>query len=142
MLNALDKLSGVAVDTVDRSQQQLVADLQQLAPTLKAIAQAGDNLPKSLQVLVTYPFTDYTVNDVKGDYFNADVKVNLDLSSVLSDVANASTPVIPLPDNLSGTASQAPLPAATTPSPPARSSGGIAGGVSGLLNLLLGGGSS
>lgn len=139
MLNALDKLSGVAVDTVDRSQQQIVTDLHQLAPTLQTIAQAGDNLPKSLQVLVTYPFTDYTVNDVKGDYFNADVKFDLDLSSVLSDIANSSTPVIPLPDNLSGTAGQSPLPAVTTPSPPSGSGGDP---VSGLLNLLLGGGSS
>lgn len=113
MLSALDKLSGVAVNTVDSSQQQLVTDLHQLAPTLQTIAQAGDNLPKSLQVLVTYPFTDYTVNDVKGDYFNADVKFDLDLSSVLSDIANSSTPVIPLPDNLSGTASQSPLPTVT-----------------------------
>jgi phospholipid/cholesterol/gamma-HCH transport system substrate-binding protein len=139
MLNSLERLSGVAVDTVDRSQQELVTDLKQLAPTLRQIAQAGDNLPKSLQVLITYPFTDYTVNDVKGDYFNADVKFDLDLSSVLSDIANSSTPVIPLPDNVSGSGGtgSSPLPPASTP-PPASSSGGA---VSSLLNLLLGGGS-
>lgn len=133
MLTALNNLSGVAVDTVNRSQSQLVADLKALQPTLAELAQAGDNLPKSLQVLVTYPFTDYTVNDVRGDYFNADVNLNLDLSSVLSDIANSSTPVIPLPD--SSNQPVAPLPPATTPQTPAPT-----GGLPNLLGLLLGGG--
>jgi len=134
MLTSLDTLSGVAVDTVNRSQSQLVADLKQLQPTLAELAQAGANLPKSLQVLITYPFTDYTVNDVKGDYFNADVNFDLDLSSVLSDVANSSTPVIPLPDTLNQPATS-PLPSTstTTPTP--------SGGLTGLLGILLGGGS-
>ncbi len=141
MLDALDKLSGVAVDTVDSSRQELVTDLKQLTPTLQMIAQAGDNLPKSLQVLVTYPFTDYTVNDVKGDYFNADVKFDLDLSSVLSDIANSSSPLISPPSVTSGTTTTSPLPTATTPTPSPSAGTGIASGVSGLLNLLLGGGS-
>jgi len=133
MLTSLNKLSDVAVDTVNRSQGQLVTDLKQLQPTLTELAQAGDNLPKSLQVLVTYPFTDYTVNDVKGDYFNADVHLDLDLSSVLSDIANSSTPVIPLPDTLNQPAP--PLPPATTPQTPTPT-----GGLPNLLGLLLGGG--
>lgn len=143
MLRSLDALSGVAVDTVHRSQAQLVADLTQLQPVLQRLAQAGDNLPKSLQVLITYPFTDYTVNDVKGDYFNADVTLNLDLSSVLSDIGNASTPVVPLPGGLSGAGSAGssqggpPLPLAPTqpaPSAPAPPTGGLAG----ILGSLLG----
>jgi phospholipid/cholesterol/gamma-HCH transport system substrate-binding protein len=138
MLTALNRLSGVAVDTVRRSQQEMVTDLEQLAPTLRQLARAGDDLPKSLQVLVTYPFTDYTVNDVKGDYFNADVKFSLDLSSVLSDIANSSTPVIPVPGSASAGAPLPPLPAVTTPAPPPTSAPDP---VSGLLNLLLGGGS-
>jgi phospholipid/cholesterol/gamma-HCH transport system substrate-binding protein len=137
MLDSLDKLSGVAVDTVDKTQRELVTDLKQLAPTLTQLAKAGDNLPKSLQVLVTYPFTDYTVNDVKGDYFNADVTFDLDLSSVLSDIANSSTPVVPLPDTISGSAGQSPLPAVTTPSPPKSATQDP---LTGLLTLLLGGG--
>jgi phospholipid/cholesterol/gamma-HCH transport system substrate-binding protein len=134
MLKSLDTLSGVAVDTVNQSQNQLVTDLKQLRPTLAQLAKAADNLPKSLQVLITYPFTDYTVNDVKGDYFNADVRLDLDLSRVLSDIANSSTPVIPLPASLNQATSPAPLPAATQPAPT------ITGGLTGLLSLLLGGG--
>ena len=139
LLRSMDNLSGVMVDTVNRSRDQVVADLRQLAPTVEALAQAGDNLPKSLQMLVTFPFTDYAVNDVKGDYFNVDVNVNLDLTSVLSDLANASTTPVDL-RSVTGTGQSAPSgPTAPLPLP---GSGPPAGsGVFGLLNSLLGGGS-
>ncbi|MFF7153134.1 MCE family protein [Streptomyces sp. NPDC008139] len=78
MLRSLDTLSGVAVDTVNRSKDDMVADLKALAPTLQRLADAGDALPDSLQVLVTYPFTDEVLNGVKGDYLN----VYLDLTAV------------------------------------------------------------
>ena len=70
MLQSLDTLSGVAVSTVNASQADLVADLKGLAPTLQRLADAGQALPDSLQVLVTYPFTDQVLNGVKGDYLN------------------------------------------------------------------------
>jgi phospholipid/cholesterol/gamma-HCH transport system substrate-binding protein len=78
MLRSLDTLSGVAVDTVNRSKDDMVADLQALAPTLRRLADAGKALPDSLQVLFTYPFTDEVLNGVKGDYLN----VYLDLTAV------------------------------------------------------------
>ncbi|SHN33240.1 MCE family protein [Actinacidiphila paucisporea] len=78
MLRALDTLSGVAVDTVNRSKDDMVADLQALAPTLQRLADSGKDLPDSLQVLLTYPFTDEVLSGVKGDYLN----VYLDLTAV------------------------------------------------------------
>src|SRR5215469_7320454 len=70
MLVALHKLTGVAVTTINASQASLVADLTELAPTLRELADAGQNLPNALQVLLTYPFTNQVLNDVKGDYLN------------------------------------------------------------------------
>ncbi|MFD8642523.1 MCE family protein [Streptomyces zaomyceticus] len=70
MLRALDTLSGVAVSTIDASKKDMVADLKALAPTLTALADAGADLPESLQVLLTYPFTDEVLRGVKGDYLN------------------------------------------------------------------------
>ncbi|HWF82363.1 MAG TPA: MCE family protein [Streptosporangiaceae bacterium] len=70
MLVALHKLTGVAVSTINASQASLVADLSELAPTLRELADAGQNLPNALQVLLTYPFTNQVLNDVKGDYLN------------------------------------------------------------------------
>ncbi|MFD3334761.1 MCE family protein [Streptomyces sp. NPDC058700] len=70
MLRALDTLSGVAVSTIDASRKDMVADLKALAPTLTALADAGADLPESLQVLLTYPFTDEVMRGIKGDYLN------------------------------------------------------------------------
>ncbi|MFF9350582.1 MCE family protein [Streptomyces sp. NPDC014734] len=70
MLRALDTLSTVAVDTINRSKADTIADLKAIAPTLKALADSGNDLPDSLQVLLTYPFTDEVLRGVKGDYLN------------------------------------------------------------------------
>jgi phospholipid/cholesterol/gamma-HCH transport system substrate-binding protein len=77
MLRSLDTLSGVAVDTVNKTKDDLVADLRSLSPTLQRLADAGQDLPDSLQVLATYPFTDEVLSGVKGDYLN----VYLDLTA-------------------------------------------------------------
>ncbi|MFF9483807.1 MCE family protein [Streptomyces sp. NPDC014676] len=102
MLRSLDTLSGVAVSTVNASKDDMIADLKALAPTLKALADAGTDLPDSLQVLVTYPFTDEVLRGVKGDYLNA----------YLTMAAVPGTQVIP------------PLVTGGTPSPSAAADGG------------------
>ncbi|MEU9349697.1 MCE family protein [Streptomyces griseoloalbus] len=78
MLRSLDTLSGVAVSTIDASKDDMIADLKAIAPTLKALADAGTDLPDSLEVLLTYPFTDEVLRGVKGDYLN----VYLDMVAV------------------------------------------------------------
>ena len=70
LLDSLNRLSGVAVSTINASQANVVADLRELAPTLRELANAGQNLPLALQVLLTYPFTNQVLSDVKGDYLN------------------------------------------------------------------------
>ncbi|CAL9433885.1 MCE family protein [Streptomyces sp. MS2A] len=85
MLRSLDTLSGVAVSTINASKDDMIADLKAVAPTLKALADAGTDLPDSLQVLLTYPFTDEVLRGVKGDYLN----------TYLSMVAAPGTEVIP-----------------------------------------------
>ncbi|MGW0792154.1 MCE family protein [Streptomyces sp. NPDC002911] len=75
MLRSLDTLSTVAVDTINKSKTDMIADLKALAPTLAALADAGNDLPDSLQVLLTYPFTDEVLRGVKGDYLNVYLNV-------------------------------------------------------------------
>lgn len=70
MLRSLDRLSDVAVETVDAGKDDMIADLKALGPVLKNLADAGQALPESLEVLFTYPFTDEVLNGVKGDYLN------------------------------------------------------------------------
>jgi len=141
MLGALDNLSAVAVDTVNRGRDDLVDDLRLLAPTVRQLANAGADLPNSLQFLVTYPFTDYFLNAVKGDYVNVDVKFDLDLSVLLENLENASTPVIPIPGVGSPPAGSPPAAdAPLLPVPTLPPAAGDVGGLAGLLGSLLGGG--
>jgi phospholipid/cholesterol/gamma-HCH transport system substrate-binding protein len=75
MLRALENLSNVAVSTINKSKADMVADLRALAPILGNLADAGRDLPRSLQVLLTYPFTDEVLKGVKGDYLNVYLSV-------------------------------------------------------------------
>ncbi|MET9800513.1 MCE family protein [Streptomyces sp. NPDC006368] len=104
MLSALDTLSGVAVDTVNRSKADLVADLKALGPTLRALADSGKALPDSLQVLLTYPFTDEVLRGVKGDYLN----VYLDVTAVPGTQVIA--PLVPPEDSEPPSTAELPLP--------------------------------
>ncbi|MET9592594.1 MCE family protein [Streptomyces sp. NPDC006516] len=113
MLRSLDSLSTVAVDTINKSKADMIADLKAIAPTLTALADSGNDLPDSLQVLVTYPFTDEVLRGVKGDYLN----VYLDVTAL------PGTQIIPAltPAPASGaqqnsrSALPLPLPSVTTP---------------------------
>ena len=73
-------------------------------PILRELADAGQNLPLALQVLLTYPFTDQVLKDIKGDYLNAYLSVQ---------AAPGTTVIAPV----------GPHPAAT-PTPTAGSQGG------------------
>ncbi|HVK21674.1 MAG TPA: MCE family protein [Actinokineospora sp.] len=133
MLGALDRLSATAVDIVNRSKADLVEDLKLLAPTLEKLAAAGANLPNSLQLLLTYPFTDYTLNAIEGDFTNVDVKFDLDLSVLLDNINSASTPLVPLPGVPTPVMPPALPLLPSLPLPQAPAAGG------GLLGPLLGG---
>ena len=76
MLQALDDLGTVAVDVIRRSKENIVADLEALAPILQRLVQAGSDLPKALEILPTFPFTDAVLDAIKGDYMNAFVTVD------------------------------------------------------------------
>jgi phospholipid/cholesterol/gamma-HCH transport system substrate-binding protein len=75
MLQSLDALSTVAVDTINRSRDDLVADLNAIAPILTELANAGQFLPGALEILPTFPFTDEVLNTKKGDYINVFLSV-------------------------------------------------------------------
>ncbi|MGW5349245.1 MCE family protein [Streptomyces sp. NPDC004031] len=99
MLQALDTLSGVAVDTVNRSKDDMVADFKALAPTLQRLADSGQDLPDSLQVMLTYPFTDEVLSGVKGDYLNVYLDLTAapgtSLTSLLEEKDNSYPPTYP-----------------------------------------------
>ena len=71
MLKSLAELSDVSVGTVNRSKDDLVADLRALEPTLRRLAESGAALPEAMQTLLTFPFPDEALNAIRGDYLNS-----------------------------------------------------------------------
>ncbi|MFB9682592.1 MCE family protein [Amycolatopsis plumensis] len=74
MLESLDGLTSVAVDTVNRSKDDLVADLRALEPLLRRLADSGDKLPKAMEMVFTFPFPDAALDTIRGDYLNGFLK--------------------------------------------------------------------
>ncbi|MFD9891131.1 MCE family protein [Amycolatopsis sp. NPDC059027] len=155
MLQSLNKLSGVAVDTVTKSRDQLVANLKALQPILLKLGEAGQNLPKALQILLTYPFPDYAGNVIKGDYANVEATVDLDLDTLLHNISSSSQPFLPIPGSQGTGAPGAipfnngspppplPLPPINPPQAPGTTqgqNGNPLGGIGGVLGTLFGGG--
>jgi phospholipid/cholesterol/gamma-HCH transport system substrate-binding protein len=76
----------VATDTINRSRDDVLADLELLRPTLQQLAAAGQDLPHALEIIATYPFTDAAVREaITGDYANLYVRADLNLSTVLEN---------------------------------------------------------
>ncbi len=154
MLQSLDRLSGVATNVVNQSREDLVHNLEQLQPTLHQLAAAGENLPKSFEILLTYPFPDAAVEGMKGDYTNLYANVDLNLTNIIDNVAGypllpgegeqglfaLPTPTEPLPNLGEGLPGQE-QPNTTPPPEPTPSPETGEDESDGLLGGLLGGGS-
>jgi phospholipid/cholesterol/gamma-HCH transport system substrate-binding protein len=76
MLGALDRLGDVSVRTLNASQADMVEDMELLEPILRELAESGDALPNSLELLLTYPFPDSVLGAIKGDYLNVFATAN------------------------------------------------------------------
>jgi phospholipid/cholesterol/gamma-HCH transport system substrate-binding protein len=78
LLTDLSNFGKVATHIITASRQQTVAGLRDLKPILGHLRAAGTNLPRSLELLVTYPFPKNVDKAIPGDYnglylsFNAD----------------------------------------------------------------------
>jgi phospholipid/cholesterol/gamma-HCH transport system substrate-binding protein len=86
LANALDRLgefSAVVTDSVDKTKDNLVKELQEVGPVLQSLADAGPALTRSLNLLATYPWkSDAIPTWVRGDYGNLSVIVDLTLSRI------------------------------------------------------------
>lgn len=79
--DALGKFSAIAVSTVNQSKDALVANLRNIAPVLRSLADAGPALTQGLDFLSTYPWVKSTVpNWFRGDFANISLVVDLTLS--------------------------------------------------------------
>jgi phospholipid/cholesterol/gamma-HCH transport system substrate-binding protein len=83
LLTGLDRLGDVSVRVIDATQANTVADLKALQPILAGLNSAGSALPRSLELLATYPFPREVDTGIRGDYAN--LYASIDLRSLLSN---------------------------------------------------------
>ncbi|GIH21238.1 MCE family protein [Rugosimonospora africana] len=155
-LTSLGKLSDVGTRVVNESRDDTLASLKALQPILTQLVRAGDDLPKALNFLLTYPFPPNVTGAISGDFVNLHATVDLDGASILSnlltvgpsDTGTSGTPtgsgatsqhgnsLLPNLPGLTGpSGSPTPTPSPSTPGAP------TGGGKCGLLGILLGCGS-
>lgn len=80
-ITALGQFSAIATSTVTQSRDALVANLRNIAPVLRSLADAGPALTKGLDFLSTYPWVKSTIpNWFRGDFANITLVVDLTLS--------------------------------------------------------------
>jgi len=115
MLVSLSRLGDVGSRIIRASKDNTVADLQALQPVLGNLAQAGDNLPKSLELLVVYPFSRNSAHAIPGDFTSLHATVDINAQKYLTNLLGPlPLPTLPTLPTLPPTP---PLPVPCTPVP-------------------------
>ena len=84
LVEAADRLgqfSALTLDTVNRTKENLVAELTDVGPVLESLANAGPSMTRALSLIPTFPFPNETIEKwQRGDYANLTAIVDLTLS--------------------------------------------------------------
>lgn len=84
LVEALDqfgKFSALVADSTRQTKDALVKELNDLAPVLESLANAGPAMTRALSLLATYPFPKETISKwARGDYANLTAIIDLTLS--------------------------------------------------------------
>jgi phospholipid/cholesterol/gamma-HCH transport system substrate-binding protein len=79
----LGKFSALTADTVNKTKENLVKELQQVGPVLESLANAGPSLTRALSLIPTFPFPNETFeNFMRGDFVNLTAIIDLTLSRI------------------------------------------------------------
>ncbi|KAA0120655.1 MCE family protein [Mycolicibacterium sp. P9-22] len=82
-VDAFGKFSALATDTVNQTKDNLVKELNNIAPVLDSLADAGPALTRSLDVLSTFPWNKKGIDKfVRGDSANLTAIIDLTLSRI------------------------------------------------------------
>ena len=87
MLRQLDKLGDVGTRVLNRSTDNIIAELRHLKPVLTKLADAGDSMPAGLSMLASFPFPKEAGNIARGDYANALFHMDIDLNKIIKGPA-------------------------------------------------------
>ncbi|HET7734531.1 MAG TPA: MlaD family protein [Nocardioidaceae bacterium] len=137
-LRRLSALSKEVVPLIDRTRDDLVADLEHLTPTLRALGQEGDDLALTLERLGSFPFPSNAMSTLKGDYAGAYANLPIDIDWLNELIRQQSGGAPPVPDGpllpLPGNPGILVPPLPEIPGLPKPGSGEL-GGLLGLLGL-------
>ncbi|MDC5698247.1 MCE family protein [Intrasporangium calvum] len=92
MLTALADLGEVGTRVIRASRDDLEANLAALTPILTRLNEAGDSLPQSYQLLLTYPFPAASGDAIKGDFANLWVTLDADVGTIAESMGVARLP--------------------------------------------------
>lgn len=82
-VDQLGKFSALAANATNQSRETLVTNLRNIGPVLKALADAGPDMTRSLSDLLTFPWPNETLlNWFRGDYANLTGVIDLTLSRI------------------------------------------------------------
>jgi len=80
-VDRIGKFSALAADSVNQTKENLIKELKDLGPVLESLANAGQDLTRSLDFYATFPFPKPTLPKwLRGDYANLTAVVDLTLS--------------------------------------------------------------
>lgn len=75
--------SALTVDSVTKTKDNLVTELEQISPVLESFADAGPSMTRALSLILTFPFPNETIeNWQRGDYANLTAIADLTLSRI------------------------------------------------------------
>jgi phospholipid/cholesterol/gamma-HCH transport system substrate-binding protein len=95
LLTDLAKFGKVATRIITASRQQTVEGLRALQPILAHLRAAGTNLPRSLELLITYPFPRNIDKAIPGDYNGLHLTFTADPVFCALAAGLAGTPLYP-----------------------------------------------
>jgi len=101
MLQGLSDLGRVGTRVVNRTSENTLAALRHLQPILTRLVEAGDALPRSIELIVSFPFPDEALEVIQGDFANTSARVNLDIAELYHNFSGGDrlpVPKVPLPD--------------------------------------------
>ncbi|HEX5596535.1 MAG TPA: MCE family protein [Micromonosporaceae bacterium] len=91
-LTALGALSAVGSRVINASRDDTLASLRALRPLLDQLVRAGDNLPRALDFLMSYPFPPNITGAIVGDAINLEITLDLDAAAILANLLVAAPP--------------------------------------------------
>ncbi|CAM2836070.1 Phospholipid/cholesterol/gamma-HCH transport system substrate-binding protein [Prescottella defluvii] len=86
MLGQVDRLGQVGADVINRSKDDLIADLRALRPTLQQLGAAAPDIITSAPLVPTFPFPDTIIPSIHGGQANVFLSIDLQIGDTLSNL--------------------------------------------------------